>query len=718
MKQIIQNMRSGALAVTDVPAPKAGRGEILVGTMASLISAGTEKMLIDFAQSSLLGKAQQRPDLVKKVFEKVQRDGLAATMQSVFARLEQPMPLGYAAAGTVLAVGEGLEGEFTVGQRVAVAGAGQANHAEVNAVPKNLAVPVPDNVPDEHACFATLAAIAMQGFRNSKAVLGDHVLVIGLGLVGQLTAQLAKAAGCQVYGVDYDPHRVSLAMDRGCHDVYLMGEAGGAAAYPQAMAFTGDKGFDAVILCAATNSNDPLQMAADLARDRAKIVMTGKCGTTIPYGDFMKKELDFVISRSYGPGRYDPAYEKAGQDYPVGWVRWTERDNLAEALRLMAEGRLQIDPLISHRYPIEHAEEAYELVSEGKVPSLGVVLTYPSDLDSRQKNRINLREIAPKEGEIRLGVLGAGAFTNAVLLPVLKKLPGVQLAGVASRGGMTARKAADRFGFSYASTGTDEILTDTDIDAVVITTRHDSHARLARQALERGKHVFVEKPLALTMEDLEEVFAVLKTSGRALMVGFNRRFSPYTRAVVDHFAQVADTRQILIRVNAGRLEDGNWQSDPEEGGGRLLGEVCHFIDLACCLANDVPRSVTAHQGEGQDNYHIQLTFGNGSVATVMYTSDGDSSFGKEYIEVFGGGAVGVIDNFRSAFFQRNGKKIKFSASGGQNKGHGAELEAFMNMIRGQAQQVLTAEHIYHSSRAVLAAKESVRLQGPVLLDDL
>lgn len=712
MKQVVQNMRSGQLSVTDVPAPRVGRGEVLVATKASLISAGTERMLVDFAQKSLISKAAERPDLVKKVLEKLQRDGIGATMQAVFSRLEEPLPLGYSAAGEVIGVGAGLEATYKVGDRVAIAGAGIANHAEVNAVPKNLVVPVPSDVPDEHACFATVVAIAMQGFRNSGAVLGDHVLVIGLGLVGQITVQLASAAGCQVFAVDYDPERVKLAMEGGAHEVFLLSSGSPDA---RIAAFTKNKGFDAVVVCAATDSSEPVEAAARWARDRATVVLTGKTGTELPYRDYMGKELKFVISRSYGPGRYDPNYEQKGQDYPVGWVRWTERENLAEAVRLMGAGKLAIDKLISHRFDIAEANLAYDLILEKAVPSLGVVLTYPRPVDERSTPRVMLRMVEPKGGNAAIGLIGAGGFARGVLIPALKGLKHVSLTGIVSRGGLSARTAGERFGFAYAAQSADDVLADPNTDAVIIATRHDTHAALTIDALRQGKHVFVEKPLALSETELEGVFDALKTSGKALMVGFNRRFSPYTQALAAQFANIGGPRQVLLRVNAGRLDDGNWQNDPKVGGGRLLGEACHFIDLGCFLAGGKPVEVSATAGQGQDNYAITLRFDNGSLATVLYTSDGDTSVSKEYIEVFGGGAVGVIDNFRTGYFSRNGTKATIKVPGGQNKGHAAEMEAFVAAIRGQQPLAMMLEDIYLSTKATLAAQRAMAEGVPVRL---
>ena len=709
MKQVLQDMRSGKTRVDDVPPPQPGRGQVLVATRASLISAGTEKMLMDFAKKSLLGKAQERPDLVKKVMEKLQRDGVMATINSVFSRLEEPLPLGYSAAGEVLAVSTDLANLYKPGDRVVMAGAGYANHAEINAVPKNLVAALPEGVSYEHGCFATVTAIAMQGFRNTKAGLGDTVLVMGLGLVGQLTAQLAHAAGCRVFALDYNSHRCDIARETGIQ-THVLGQG-----MPDALlrAFTADKGFDAVIICAATDSNEPLESAAKWARDRSTVVMTGKVGTQVPYGDFMKKELNLIISRSYGPGRYDEAYEKYGNNYPIGFVRWTERDNLAEAARLMASGQLNIEPLITHQFPIEDALAAYALLEERSVPSLGVVLSYPRSAEEALSPRVSLPQPAEPQaysGKLGIALLGAGAFSTSVLLPQMKKLPDVRFTGIVTKSGTKAAQAGKKFNFAYASANVDEVWQDAETHAVVIATRHDTHARFVQEALSAGKHVFVEKPLALTLDELEQVSTVWQQSGKWLMVGFNRRFSPAVQALTEQFADIATPRQVLIRVNAGRLDDGNWQHNADEGGGRLLGEGCHFVDLALCLLGSPVQRVWACRGQGQDVFAITLQTVDGSTAQIMYSSEGDTSFSKEYIEMYGGGMVGVINNFQSAYLSRNGRTQKLW-KGAQDKGHAAELLSFVQAIRGEPTN-WRSDTFITSMRATLMAAQSITSNQP------
>lgn len=716
MKQVLQNMKTGQMNLTDVPSPQVGAGEVLVSTKASLISAGTEKMLIDFANKSLLSKAQERPDLVRKVVDKMQRDGLSATLSSVFSKLEEPLPLGYSASGEVIAVGANLKGMFQVGERVAMAGAGFANHAEVNSVPKNLVAKMPENVTYNQASFATLVAIAMQGVRNAKVTLGDKVMVMGLGLVGQLTTQLLKAAGCKVFAVDYDSDRLKIAEGTGTDLVHAL-SAGNTEALVKN--FTNGNGFDSIIICAATDSNDPVEQAIAYARDKATIVMTGKTGTTIPYADFMKKELNFVISRSYGPGRYDKSYEEKGKDYPIGFVRWCERSNLEEALHLMSTGALKIEPLISHNFAIEDAKDAYAMVLGKEIPTLGVVLEYASDLETRTKTRMNLRPTELVTGKVGLSFIGAGSFARGVLLPTLKDSEDIDFTGIVSKGGVSARLAGDKFNFNYAANDENEIINDTATHAVVIATQHNTHATLVSQALHCGKHVFVEKPLGMTFEELDMVEKEYRNSNKVLMVGFNRRYSPYARALNDHFKDIKSPRQVMIRVNAGKLEGDNWQNDPKTGGGRLIGEACHFIDLALYLAGSPAEEVYAVAGSGQDVYNITIRHVNGGTSTLIYTSEGDSSFSKELVEVYAGGSVGVIDNFRKAMVVQNGRKRKiklknglFSAS--QDKGHTNELVAFIKAIKsGKAPNV---EDMLASSRLTLLAARSMEENKPLKLN--
>lgn len=708
MKQVLQHPRRKQPHLAEVPLPQCGAGEVLVATRASLISAGTEKMLIDFAGKSLAAKVQERPDLAKKVLDKLQRDGAIPTVRSVFAQLEKPLPLGYSAAGEVLRVGNRLQDAYKVGDRVVLAGAGLANHAEVNAVPKNLVAALPEHVPYAHGAFSTLGAIALHGVRNAELTLGDRVLVMGLGLVGQLAGQLAALSGARVMGMDFNENRMTLAEQTGAAHATCTPD--GAEA--QVQAFTQGRGFDAILLCAATESDAPIQQAAAWARDRATVVLVGKVGTTVPYADYMKKEISLRISRSYGPGRYDHNFEMAGQNYPLGYVPHTERDNLETIGHLMGTGQLNVAPLISHTFDISEAEQAYGLVTS-QADCMGVLLTYPGVTDDQlQANAaVQQPQLKAVADTVNIGMLGAGGFASSVILPALHKQKHVQLVGIASKGGVSAQSAAERYGFQFASANNEDILQHPDVNAVAIMTRHHQHAAQVQAALQAGKHVFVEKPLALTRAELADVYTTWQAHPQVLMVGYNRRFAPQVQALMHHLP--ADVpRQVSIRVNAGQLPADNWQNTAE-GGGRLLGEVCHFLDLAMYLAGSTPVSLWAQQGTGQDNYTISVQFADGGLAQIIYTSDGDSSFSKERIEVFAAGAVGVIDNFMSATLTKGGRTRKLGTSNllqGQDKGHAAELQAFVQAIRGKGDWPIPAPDLFLSASLPLAAQESIETQ--------
>lgn len=695
-KQIIQNLKTGNLEHMEVPTPACGAGEVLVATRASLISAGTERMVMDFAGKSMLGKAKERPDLVKKVLAKMNRDGIADTVKSIFLRLDEPLPLGYSAAGEVVAVGSRLASEFKPGQRVAIAGAGLANHAQFNAVPRNLVVPLAENVPYEHACYATLGAIALHGVRNADIKLGERVLVMGLGLVGQLAVQLAAAAGARVAGIDFNPARCQLASE------------GGAlwSGTPDAMektwtTFTDGRGFDAILICAATESDGPLAQAADWARDRAHVILVGKVGTRFDYASYMKKELTVRVSRSYGPGRYDPDYEAGGLSYPAGFVPHTERDNLAEVVRLMASGQLRPDLLTTDTFAFDDALKAYEQVKQGK--GLGVVLRYPP---AKAVSSLRVERSNPHlrvKGEIGISFIGCGGFVRSVVLPALKNLNGWALRGVVSKGGLSAAHVANRYHAAFTGSEMKEVWKDENTHAVFIGTRHNTHANLTVQALKAGKHVWVEKPLGLTPAEITEVEKAHAKSGRVLMVGFNRRFSPALVPLKAQLAKVTGPKTILIRVNAGKLEGGNWQQG-DEGGGRLLGEAVHFTDLAYWLAGCTPTATTVTHGEGQDNHVITLSFADGSLATVIYSSEGDPAAPKERVEVMAGGASGVMDNYQRTVWSDNGRTrtlYKKPWHKGQEKGHPQALAAWLAAIQGHAEAPIPVADILTSSHLLM-----------------
>jgi predicted dehydrogenase/threonine dehydrogenase-like Zn-dependent dehydrogenase len=728
MKQVLQNLRSGETTVAEVPIPVPQPGEVLVQTAASLLSAGTERMLVEFAEKSLLGKARSRPDLARQVLDKARREGLLTTLEAAFNRLDQPMPLGYSSAGVIVGLGEDVQG-LRIGQRVACAGGGYAVHAEYVAVPKILLAVLPDELDFEPAAFTTLGAIALHGFRLAQAHIGEQVAVIGLGLLGLLAVQIAQAAGCSVLGVDLNPQRVALAASLGCQRAVLPDQAIEAA-----QSFTAGRGCDSVLICADTPANDPVELAGQLARDRAHVVAIGAVGQELPRKIYYEKELAFINSRSYGPGRYDPVYEEKGQDYPLGYVRWTEGRNLQAVVDLLASGRLRPGPLISHRFPVEQAPLAYEIIT-GKRPEpcLGVLLTYP--LPGQQPAPTALPQIAtpaaavPRTAspaapasrplaEVALGVLGAGNFAAAVMLPALRQVGAVRLVGIASAGGASAQHAASRFGFTYATADPDQILQDERINTVAILTRHHLHAPQVLAALRLGKHVFCEKPLALDAAELAQIEAELQSGASLLMVGFNRRFAPLALKLKAFLDGCQEPLAAHYRVNAGYLPPTHWTHDPQQGGGRLIGEGCHFIDFLTFLVGAPPVSVSAHglpdQGRyREDNLVLTFTFPDGSLGTLSYLANGDKSLPKERLEVFCSGRVAVLDDFRSLELVHAGQRQVIRQRLRQDKGHQAEWQAFARALQSGGPAPIPYQHLFAVTRAAFAALQALRTGLPV-----
>ncbi len=734
MKQVLQNMRDGKTTVTEVPAPTPRPGQALVKVAASLVSAGTERMLVEFGGKSLVGKARSRPDLVHQVMDKMKREGVFPTVQATFNRLDQPMVLGYSSAGTIISLGDGMEG-FKAGQRVACAGGGYAVHAEYNVVPRNLLTLLPDSVGFASAAFTTLGAIALHGFRLAEPQIGETVAVIGLGLLGLLTGQIAAAAGCRVFGIDTNPQRVTLASSLGL-SACLRDQA-----VDSAQAFTASRGFDVVLICADTASNDPVELAAVIARDRARLVATGAVGLSLPRKIYYEKELSFVNSRSYGPGRYDPSYEEVGHDYPTGYVRWTEGRNFQAVVSLLESGKLKVECLITHRFSIERATEAYDVImGKKKEPFLGVILTYPQEVSSipvspngeAARSRVTFPSVheVHDSPHMTLGVLGAGLFANATLLPAIKKIPDIELAGIASAGGLHAQHSAKKFGFAYATSSDDEILNDPAINTVAILTRHDTHADLVIKALQAGKHVFVEKPLAIDEIGLEKVIAALTIDRRSqietqgpspamhgvLTVGFNRRFAPLAGELFEFLANRTEPLHAHYRVNAGYIPLNHWTHDPAQGGGRVIGEGCHFVDFLAFLVGAAPVSVIAHVlPDGgkyrEDNLSMTFTFPDGSVGVVDYLANGDKSFPKERLEVFCGGRVAVLDDFRALETVRDGRRKVVKQA--QDKGWYDEWVAFAKATRTGGEPPIPYEQLVGVTKATFAAVESIRCGGQI-----
>jgi len=728
MRQVTQKQGEGKIRVVEVPPPALRPGGVLVRTAFSLISAGTERAKLELAQRSLAGKAMARPEQARQVWEAVWRQGPLATWRKVSNRLEALEPLGYSCSGVVLARGEGAE-DLQPGDRVACAGAGYANHAEIVFVPRNLCVKVPGaeggmpGVSLEEAAFATVGAIAMQGVRQAEARVGELIGVVGLGLIGLLTVGILKAAGCRVLGLDPDPARRRVARELGA-------EAAEAPDAPAALELAGARfglpGCDAVILTAATASDGPVRLAGRLCRDRGRVVVVGNVGMDLPRGLYYEKELELRLSRSYGPGRYDPDYEEKGRDYPIGYVRWTERRNMEAFLALIAEGRLELRRLITHRFEIGQAEQAYRLISSGE-PHLGVLLEYPRRAEAGQARVIAVaprRPRAPAAGErVAIGLIGAGHFAQDVLIPALKASGRARLRAVATASGLTARSVAERFGFERAAAGAEPILEDPEIQAVVIATRHDAHARLAIEALRAGKHVFLEKPPATNAEQLEELAAACRAQAgaRLLMVGFNRRFAPAVKAVGEFLAASAEPRAMHYRVNAGYLPAGHWLHDPESGGGRIVGEGCHFVDLLMVLAGGPPVEVFARALPDlgryrQDNVAALVAFADGSLGSLHYLANGDRGAGKEFLEISSGGATAAIEDFRRTTLRRGGRVRRLGSWWrGPDKGHRAEIEAFLQAVLQGGPSPIALEEMLCSMRATLAVRESLRLGRPVRL---
>lgn len=709
MKQVVQDMRSGSTSVAEIPAPLRRPGCLLVAAQASLVSSGTERMLAEFGKKSWLEKAKTRPDLVAKVLEKVVQEGPLAAWASVTSRLDQPFPTGYSLAGIVLETGPET-GPFQVGDLVACAG---VPHAEIVNVPKNLCI-ARRNLSSEQGAFVALGSIALQGLRLGGPQVGENVAVVGLGLVGQLCAQLAKASGCRVLGIDLDPARCRLAESSGVAGVLRKD------AEAQALAFTQGRGFDLVLIAADTASNDPVELAGEIARDRGAVVAVGAVGFQIPRRSYYHKELSFRVSRSYGPGRYDATYEEKGQDYPFGYVRWTEGRNMAAFIELLSSGAVDVDKLISHRFPVSEGASAYELLSAGTSSSLAVLLTYSASTQpaARRIDRPTPEAELRSRGESAgVAMIGCGQFASGILLPALKKIPEVRLIGAASASGLSARSCADRFGFSYCASTEQELLRDANIDTIFIATRHRDHARQVVAALNAGKNVFVEKPMCLSTTELSNISDAYNESRKRkappmLTVGFNRRFAPYAVALKEAFEGITEPRFVSVRFNAGFLAADHWSQSPDEGG-RVLGEACHAIDLANWLCSAVPRRVRSiglpdsgrYNGE---NVAITVEYEDGSIASISYLANGDRRAGKEYIEMHGGGRSGQIDDYKRLTIARDGKVTSWRSWFSQDKGHGAEVAAFVEAVLGRRPSPIPFSDLLSSTKTTLAALESLK----------
>ena len=694
MKQVLQSLKTGITEVADVPVPRTSRVALLIKTSQTLISAGTERMLVDFGKAGWIEKARQQPDKVKMVLDKIKTDGLKPTLDAVLNKLDQPLPVGYCNVGVVDEVGGGVS-EFKAGERVISNG----KHAEAVTVPVNLCAKVPDAVSDEEAAFTVLGAIALQGIRLVKPTLGETIVVTGLGLVGLMTVQLLRANGCRVLGIDFDKEKLQMAKNFGAEVVDL---SAGQDPLKISNLYSRDRGVDAVIVTAATKSSEPIHQAALMCRKRGRIVLVGVTGLDLSRDDFFKKELTFQVSASYGPGRYDPNYEEKGQDYPVGFVRWTEQRNFEAVLDMMAAGSLDVKPLISHRFSIDDAENAYELIS-GDSPSLGILLEYPGLKITKESRVVNFKSYPSNSDSTKksgVSFIGSGNYATSSLIPAFKK-SGAKLINVASANGVSGMHAGRKFGFEKTTTDNDSIFQDTKTDAIVITTRHNSHADFVIKAVDSGKHVFVEKPLCLKQEELIEIKAVYNKSKTKpiIMVGFNRRFSPQIQKIKQLLLGTSGPKSFIFNVNAGHIDEEHWTQDNDVGGGRVVGEACHFIDLLRFLA-DCPIldwNQNSMNSNSKDTLSIGLKFEDGSIGAINYFANGPKSLPKERLEIFSQGRALQLDNFRKlkGFSWPGFTKMNLWK---QDKGQNECASAFLNAIKGKTPSPIPIEEIFEIAK--------------------
>ena len=700
MKQIIQDLKNGNTILEVVPAPYVKAGHLLIQTTRSLVSLGTERMLVEFGKSNFIQKAMQQPDKVKEVVNKVKTDGLRPTINAVLNKLGQPLPLGYCNVGKVIAIGKGVEG-FSIGDRVASNGP----HAEYVCVPKNLVVQIPEGVSDEEASFTVIGAIGLQGIRLANPTLGETVVVVGLGLIGLVTAQLLKANGCRVIGFDYDNVKVELARKFGI-DAVNPGEGIDQVGY--VLNLTGNIGADAVIITASNKSNEIISQSAKMSRKRGRIVLVGVIGLDISRADFYEKELTFQVSCSYGPGRYDEQYEQKGQDYPLPFVRWTEKRNFETILNTIASGSIDVKSLITERIALNNYNEIYSDMNNGR--SIASIIEYP-DKESNEPNRsIRLNSAEFTSGQDVVGIIGAGNFTSAMILPCLKKTK-AKLKYISSAGGLTGTVLAKKFNIANSTTDNDSIFNDNDVDLVMVTTRHNSHASLVVQALDHGKHVFVEKPLTLNLSELDQIIEATEKSKKTVTVGFNRRFAPLAVKMKTLLGNSGSPMNIVATMNAGFIPGNVWVHDMEVGGGRIIGEACHFIDLISFITNSQVVSVCMnalgqHPMDNSDNATILLKYENGTNAVINYFANGSKAYSKERVEVYHQERTLILDNWRK--LTGYGFKNFRSASSGQDKGHQSQFNLLIESVTKGGSQIIPFDQIINTTKASFAAIESLR----------
>ncbi len=707
MKQILQDMAKGGTTVVEAPVPQVIRNQLLINTALSLISTGTERMLVDFGKASMIQKARQQPEKVRQVLDKVQTDGLMTTVDAVRAKLAQPLPLGYCNVGTVHTAGPGVVG-FRVGDRVVSNGP----HADVVRVPATLSAQIPDTVTDTAASFTVVAAIGLQGIRLAQPTLGEAFVVIGAGLIGLLTVQMLRAHGCRVLAIDFDAAKLALARSYGAE---TCNPAAGEDPVAAGLTFSRGYGVDGVIITASTESSDPISQAARMCRQRGRIVLVGVTGLDLNRADFYEKELSFQVSCSYGPGRYDPAYEQGGHDYPIGFVRWTEQRNFVAVLDLMASDALDVSGLVTHRFAFSDAPEAYKTLSDDK-GALGIVLQYDHPITPRHMRNLSIAAPAlPRSDSAIVGFIGAGNYAARMLIPAFKA-GGAHLHTIASSRGTNGVTHGRRAGFAHATSDTAGLISNPDITAIAIVTRHDTHAQLASDGLRAGKHVFVEKPLAMTHAELAGVKDAHAHAGRLLMVGFNRRFAPQIQTIKRLIGQVAVPKSFVMVMNAGAISADHWTQDREIGGGRIIGEACHYIDLMRFLADAEIVSVQARRmgdaagtGVTEDKAAITLGFADGSFGTIHYLANGGAAFPKERIEVFAGGATLQLDNFLKlrGFGWRSFKKHNLWR---QDKGQTACVAAFLGAIKNGSAPPIPPEQLFEVAQVTIEVSDLLRAQ--------
>ena len=701
MKQLIQNFQTGETLLENIPVPQVRKGCVLIKTHRSLVSLGTEKMLVEFGKANFIEKARQQPERVKQVWDKVKTDGLRPTVEAVFRKLSEPLPLGYCNVGEIVAVGEGVS-EFKIGDRVASNG----HHAEVVCVPKNLVAHIPENVTDEEATFTVVGAIALQSIRLANPTLGETVAVIGLGLIGQLTAELLQANGCEVVAFDFDQHKVDLAIAKGIKAFKVSEETDSVKI---AQEITQNVGVDAVIITASTPSNEVISQAARMSRKRGRIVLVGVIGLNIQRADFYEKELTFQVSCSYGAGRYDTDYEQNGQDYPIGFVRWTAKRNFETVLKAIASERLNVKFLITEVVDFQYYNQVYDNIGSSK--SIASILKYQGNIDISE-TKISLKNHHFNSTNDILAIIGSGNFTKATVLPILSKLK-ANIKYLSSASGLSGTLMAKKYGVQFSTTNNDDILNDSEVSAVLITTRHDAHARMCIEALRAGKHVFVEKPLAINHTELAEIIEVYQQSGKTLTVGYNRRFSPFAQDVKKQLGNSNTPINVIATMNVGETPANHWTQDMHTGGGRIIGEACHLIDLITYLSGSLVESVVMNAmgqnpADNTDNASVLLKYKNGSTGVINYFANGNKGYSKERIEVYSQGKTLIIDNFKKSEYYGT-KSSGMSRS--QDKGHSEQFRLFLERIQNGGEAIIPIEEIINTSKASLAAVESLKTKG-------